>query len=111
MEKEKFEKTVVFEITIGLFDQKSHKQEISTPDALKAVTNYVISYCGGGTITTGNGVYTHDDGSIVVEPSIIVKIVGAKFEDVGKLVSDVKIFLNQESVLVEMNEKLTCFVE
>lgn len=111
MKKEKFETGVVYEVTVGLFDQKTKKQEVNTADALKAVTQYVISHCGGGTITTGNGVYTHEDGSIVVEPSIIIKIVGAKFEQIGKLVEDIKVFLNQESVLVEMTEKQYCFVE
>ena len=111
MEIEKFENGVVFEVTVGLFDQKSKKQEIRTEDALEAVTRYVIDHCGGGTITMGNGVYTHEDGTVVVEPSIIIKIVGSKFEQIGKLVEDIKVFLNQESVLVEMVEKKYCFVE
>ena len=111
MEIEKFEINNVYEVTVGLFDQKTKKQEIGTADALKAVTNYVIAHCGGGTITTGNGVYTHEDGTVVVEPSIIIKIVGAKFENVGNLVKDLQIFLNQESVLVEIKEKKYCFVE
>lgn len=111
MEISKFESGIVFEVTVGLFDQKSKKQEISTADALQTITRYVIDHCGGGTITTGNGVYTHEDGTVVVEPSIIIKIVGAKFEDVGNLVEDIKTFLNQESVLVEMLGKSYCFVE
>ena len=111
MNAEKFENGVVYEVTVGLFDQKSKKQEIKTADALDKITCYVIDHCGGGTITTGNGVYTHEDGTIVVEPSIIIKIVGAKFEQVSKLVKDIQIFLNQESVLVEIQEKKYCFVE
>ena len=111
MNIEKFENGLVFIVTVGLFDGESKKQEISTEDALKAVTQYVISHCGGGTITTGNGVYTHEDGSVVVEPSIIIKIVGAKTENVGNLVKDLQTFLNQESVLVEIEEKKFCFVE
>ena len=111
MEISKFENGIVFEVTVGLFDQKSKKQEIGTVDALQTITRYVIDHCGGGTITTGNGVYTHEDGTVVVEPSIIIKIVGAKFDDVSNLVEDIKIFLNQESVLVEMSGKSYCFVE
>ena len=111
MEIEKFETNTVYEVTVRLFDQKTKKQEIKTADALETVIAYVINHCGGGTITTGNGVYTHEDGTVVVEPSIIIKIVGAKFEQVGKLVKDIQVFLNQESVLVEMSEKKYCFVE
>ena len=111
MKEEKFENGVVYEVTVGLFDQESKKQEISTPDALDKITAYVIDHCGGGTITMGNGVYTHEDGTVVVEPSIIIKIIGAKFEQIGKLVADIQVFLNQESVLVEMSEKKYCFVE
>ena len=111
MNIEKFETGLVFIVTVGLFDQKSKKQEISTEDALKKVTQYVISHCGGGTITVGNGVYTHENGDIVVEPSIIIKIVGAKTENVGKLVKDLQVFLNQESILVEVEEKKYSFVE
>ena len=111
MEISKFENGIVYEVTVGLFDQKTKKQEINTADALEAITRYVIDHCGGGTITMGNGVYTHENGDVVVEPSIIIKIVGAKFDDISNLVDDIKVFLNQESVLVEMSGKSYCFVE
>ena len=111
MEIEKFNVSEVYTITVGLFDQESKKQEIKTADAMEAVTQYVISHCGGGTVMTGNGVYTHENGDIVVEPSIIIRIVNGKFDDVSKLVKDLQTFLNQESVLVEIEEKKFCFVE
>ena len=111
MEIEKFAITEVYTITVGLFDQESKKQEIKTADALEMVTQYTISHCGGGTIMSGNGVYTHEDGTVVFEPSIVIRIVGGKFEDVSKLVKDLQTFLNQESILVEIEEKKFCFVE
>ena len=111
MKKENFEISEVYTITVGLFDRESKKQEIKTAEAMEMITRYTISYCGGGTIMSGNGVYTHDDGTVVVEPSIIIRIVDGKFEDVSNLVKDLQTFLNQESILVEIEEKKYCFVE
>ena len=52
---------------LGLFDQKTKAQEISTLDAYKIASNLLCEYIGFGTITEACGVYTHENGEIVQE--------------------------------------------
>ena len=94
-----------FMLTIGLLDKDSKVQEIGTVHATKLVTRIVIAKIGFGTILDASGVYTHDDGTIVTEPSIRVEILdteGAITEDkIVALASELKVALNQESILFE----------
>lgn len=59
----------------------------------------------GATISGGQGVYKHEDGTIVVEQTIIVQVY--EFGDpinIGGICGDIKTALNQESVAVEQTE-------
>lgn len=51
---------------IGLFDKVTKVQEINTIDAFKVAANIFAETTGGATITEGTGVYTHDDGTIII---------------------------------------------
>lgn len=104
MKEEKFETTLEYKVYFGLFDQKSHKQEIRTADALEMVSDYIANHFSGATVYSGYGVYKHEDGSTVKEPSIIVELLDVKFDDVSNMVSEIKFGLNQESVLVSVSE-------
>lgn len=94
-----------YNLTVGLLDKDSKVQEIGTVRATKLVTRIVTTKIGFGTILDANGVYTHDDGTIVTEPSIRVEILDTE-GTIGKdkivaLASELKIALNQESILFE----------
>ena len=94
-----------YNLTIGLLDKDSKVQEISTVHATKLVTRIVTAKIGFGTILDASGVYTHADGTIVTEPSIRVEILdteGTITEDkIVELASELKVALNQESILFE----------
>ena len=45
---------------VGLFDQTSKAQEVSTLDAYKVASNLLTEIIGFGTITEAVGIYTHD---------------------------------------------------
>lgn len=94
---------------VGLNDQVSHQQEISTIDAFKVVSNIFRETTGGATITEGTGVYTHDDGSLVVEKSLICLVYGADMEHVIEAADQIKVALNQESVIIETCEVNSMF--
>jgi len=94
---------------VGLNDQVTHNQEISTIDAFKVVSNIFRETTGGATITEGTGVYTHEDGSLVVEKSLICLIYGAEMEKVIDAADQIKIALNQESVIIETCEVNSMF--
>lgn len=94
-----------YNLTIGLLDKDSKVQEIGTVHATKLVTRLVTAKIGFGTILDATGVYTHADGTPVTEPSIRVEILDTE-GTIGKdkivaLASELKVALNQESILFE----------
>ena len=94
-----------FMLTIGLLDKDSKVQEIGTVHATKLVTRIVTAKIGFGTILDASGIYTHEDDTIVTEPSIRVEILDTE-GTIGKdkiieLANELKITLNQESILFE----------
>ena len=80
--------------------------------ALKIVSDLVVQTVGYGTIYNGNGIYTHINGSIVVEPSIIYFVDGAEEEEskIKNLAWMIKKALNQESIMMEKQQVNMCFV-
>ena len=102
--KEKFETTLEYKVYFGLFDQLTHKQEIRTADALEMVSDYIANHFSGATVYSGYGVYRHEDGSTVKEPSLIVELLDVKFDDVVNMINEIKYGLNQESVLISEAE-------
>ena len=89
---------------VGLFDKDTHTQLINTLSAYQVVSN-IVPDC---TITEGKGKYTHIDGSVVIEPTLIVEILhfGENFdkEYYTKLANKIKVALNQESVAYQEQE-------
>ena len=92
-----------YTLTIGLFDKDTKRQKISTDIAIRIVSDLVVNVIGYGTIHQGNGIYTHNNGSIVIEPSIVFFVDGEKDlkYKVKNLAWQIKKALNQESVMLE----------
>lgn len=87
---------------LGLFDQTTKKQEISTLDAYKIASNLLTDIIGFGTITEAMGVYTHDDGTIVNEPTLRIEVSNIDIESMKRLAIALKSTFNQESVAFEV---------
>lgn len=92
-----------YTLTIGLFDKDTKRQKISSDMALKIVSDLVVQTVGYGTIHNGNGIYTHINGQIVFEPSVIYFVDGEEEEEskIKSLAWMIKKALNQESVMLE----------
>ncbi len=90
-----------FILFLGLFDKDSKAQEISTLNAFKIASNLVTDIVGYGTITEAMGIYTHDDGTIVNEPTLRIEITGSELEKIKRLAIVLKQAFNQESVALE----------
>ncbi len=99
-----------FTLYIGLHDRKTKQQEITTIDAFKVVANIFKNTTGGATITEAMGVYTHDNGDIVIEPSLRCEIFGADLESVYAAIPQIKTALNQEKIALEETEVNSKFV-
>ena len=92
-----------YTLTIGLFDKDTKRQKISSDIAIRIVSDLVVNIIGYGTVYQGNGIYTHVNGEIVVEPSIIFFVDGEKDlkDKVVNLAWNVKKALNQENIMLE----------
>ena len=101
-----------YTLTIGLFDKDTKRQKISTDIAIRIVSDLVVNVIGYGTIHTGNGIYTHVNGSIVIEPSLVFFVDGEKEEEsmINTLAWSIKKALNQESIMLEKQEVNMCFI-
>ena len=101
-----------YTLTIGLFDKDTKRQKISSDMALRIVSDLVVQTVGYGTIYNGNGIYTHINGSIVVEPSLVYFVDGEKEEEskINTLAWSIKKALNQENIMLEKQEVNMCFI-
>lgn len=62
-------------LSIGLFDKDTKKQQIDTFVAVQLIEKTLIAVGAAGlSVYTGNGVYVHEDGKLVREPSVFVDI-------------------------------------
>lgn len=87
---------------IGLSDKDTKQQKFTEVEAYKIVMELVGKHFGWGTIYSGKWFYTHDDGSVVIENTIICTT--STDLDHKEFVEQVKTILNQESVLVEVEQ-------
>lgn len=92
---------------VGLNDKVTHKQEVSLQDAVTLIANIV----GDCTIKTGNiGVYTHADGSRVVEDSIEVVAYEMDMQQAQTVAKQLATSLNQEAIAVSEQVLNTVFI-
>ena len=90
---------------IGLNDKDTKTQKISTLDAYAMVCNTLKV---DATISEARGVYTHADGTIVFETSLVVELLD--FDDtitnewLKRKTKTLKEVLNQESVAVQVQD-------
>ena len=105
---------IKYTLTMGLFDKDSHVQEISTVHAYKLLNRMVVTKLGFGTITEATGVYTHDDGTTVSEPSLKVEVLATddniNDSSIKELATEMKSQFNQESILFEKYEITGLFI-
>ena len=102
---------IKYNIYIGLNDKDSKKQEVSTrrarEEVIKILNNNNIT---GLTIYEVTGVFQHEDGTLTFEKSLKVELLEVKKEDVKKSIQELKKALNQESILIEEEEKKISFI-
>ena len=79
---------------IGLCDKDTKKQKYSKEHFLSTIYNTV----GDCTISDAYGYYTHEDGTLVKEPSLRVEMLFKRDEDMQGYADTLKRELNQESI-------------
>lgn len=102
--------TTKYIITFGCYDKDTHGL-VKEPSAWQAVINeYVAQHFNGATVYSADGVYKHNDGTVVREPSIRVELCYTTREEAIALAKFGKEALNQESVMFEAIEEECDFI-
>ena len=94
-----------YTIYLGLNDKDTKKQEIGIIDAYKVATNIFCEITGGATIYESKGIYTHNDGTIVIENTFVCIVFCDDSGKIEKAAAALKTAFNQESVIVEKETK------
>lgn len=96
----KIKKDVLF---IGLNDKNTKKQIISNKKAYAIICATLKNQgLDGFTISLNKGVYIHDDNTITEENTYKIEIVFASNLQINNIIKELKILLNQESILKEV---------
>lgn len=88
---------------IGLNDKDSLVQSVSDELAMQAVMDNLMPFTDGMTVYNAKGMYTHADGSIVIENSLRIEIFGSVRKGFSDALMRIKSVLNQESIIVEVD--------
>ena len=95
---------------IGKFDKLTHKQELSNEFILNAIHKILTKHnVLGYTVTSCKGCYTHTNGTIVREPSYKVTVCDTHLP-FRIICNELKLQLNQESILVEVYDSTIQFI-
>ena len=102
---------IKYNIYIGLNDKDSKRQEITTrrarEEVIKILNNNNIN---GLTMYVVDGVFKHENGEVVHEKSLKVELLEVREDEIIKSINELKEALNQESILLEKEEKEIDFI-
>lgn len=93
-----------YTIYMGLFDKDSKRQEYDTITAYKMVQQRATQLFDGATISEAKGIYKHDNGEVVIEPTIRIELMFTDLETVKTFCDNLKGMFNQESVVLQVEE-------
>lgn len=89
-----------YTIMLGLLDKDSKTLVLAQDAAIKHCQEVAAAITGGATISPAGGVYTHDSGETITEPSIRIELLYTELEKARELAEVLKMQYNQESVLL-----------
>jgi len=98
-EKESAEPT--YTLYIGMNDSVTHEgydPDVVAPD----IDRIVMKYSSGLTRYSANGAWMGDSGEIDYEKNLIYTISGITLDDVKKICDEVKVMLNQSSIMISI---------
>ena len=90
-----------FTLYLGLNDKDTKTQKIDILEAYKIVNNILLKYTDGATIFQANGIYKHEDGTVVIEQTLRIELLFVDKNTVKNIVDLLKITFNQESIIVQ----------
>lgn len=98
-------KATRYNISIGLNDAYSKKEEVGTDELLQLLENYFIKYKVDFSLCKINGGYFYDDiGAFVNENSVVISYITQSDDYIERFIAAIKMVMNQESILLEAKE-------
>lgn len=104
-----FSRSVKWTVYVGLNDKDAALPLYSFEEAKSRLNAVAAKHVDGFTVRAAEGFWLSDDGQQFQEESLIYDFLGATEQQVTTVVAEMKIAMNQESVLVERNETLSAF--
>ena len=96
---------------IGLNDKDTKRQELTNLDAKTEISRILFKHFPDGfTLQECQGMYRHEDGTVVCENTIKVTLFNYEFVGISNVIEEIKHKLNQESVATEYLETIVNFV-
>lgn len=102
--------TIKYVLTIGLFDKDTKKLELDPANAQALLNNEVARRFDGATVMSADGVYRHNNGETVREPSLRVELCYTTREAAVELATWAKTAFNQESIMFEAVQEEVDFI-
>jgi len=93
--------TIKYTMYIGLNDQDTYTQLISSEDAEKKVEGIALKYVDGFSSHTVKGAYKDEKGVITRENSLVLEFYNANDQQMQAIMDDILQELNQNSILLE----------
>ncbi len=96
---------------VGLNDKDTKKQELTNLDAKAEISTILFKHFPNGfTLQECQGMYRHEDGTVVCENTIKVTLFNYEFIGISNVIKEIKDKLNQESVATEYLETVVNFI-
>jgi len=92
-----------YNIYIGLKDQDTYEELISTDDFLKLLVNECNNNKVGFSLCTQKGGYEHNKG-YTIETSLKINLIGASFDEVERIAKNMKKYINTDTILITKEE-------
>lgn len=101
---------IVTRLFIGCNDRDTKKQEKSCAEIKELIHDILALHnFNAYTLQSASGVFTHEDGAVVNENTYIITLVNAP-ANLGYVIDNFKIALNQESIMVEQHQSRIEFI-
>ncbi|KAK8813188.1 hypothetical protein WA158_002780 [Blastocystis sp. Blastoise] len=99
-EESKYLLVIQYTIYIGLNDKMRKEQIIDTSKAIQIVNSILLNYTSNFTVTQSEGYYRYKDSIQIKENVLCYTIISFNSNDLYTFIKEVKVLLNQESILV-----------
>lgn len=99
-----------YTISVGLNDKDAKTQLIQTERVLRLVKNCCKGYSMAFSSYLQDGGYIHDNGDFVLEKSVCIVFIDPAENVIDEIARDLCAFMKQESVIVTVEDVMTCYI-